>query len=374
MGEPIVSVTHEAEVRAGHLPEYEELLHLLTERPGLVVVDADPLSGCSALLGAATESLEATYVSCDARTCLDGADLAMSIADAAISRLAPDAEAWWLGSAPPASTAGLKLTRLLRPTGIDAKALRDGSGQSLNLVADAVDLVAALDAEAGLVVDHLGLMLSSMPADGARGLLGELRAACQRHPRLDLVLVEHSGGPMDNALVDEDHPMYRAGDLLRIRRPLSEWFVRDLGEMRASTDVPTEMLAIAAELACGVPALTWRIIAFAGDGDVPAAWRRLRWATEPGTARQWDLLRRVHPQAQSVVAAMGAGLRPHSVAANAKSVNDALTRLRGLGVVWQPEDRRWSLSDPLLALWVRNRSPSRTMHMRRVGPLGAGSS
>lgn len=372
-GESFVSVPRDAEVLTGHLPEYGELLDLLAERPGLLVIDADPLSGCSALLGTATESVETPYVACDARTCLDAVDLAMSIADAAISRLASDAEAWWLGSAPPASTAGLKVARLLRATGIDADALKDGSGSSLSLLADAVDLVVALDAEAGLVIDHLGLMLSSMPTDDARGLLGELRAARQRHHRLDLVLVEHSGGPMGTALVDEDHPMYRAGGILRIQRPLPERFVSDLAVMRAWTDVPTGMLAQAAELARGVPALTWRAVALVRGDDVAAAWQRLRWAAEPSTVRQWDLLRQVHPQAQSVVTALGAGLRPHSVVANAKSINDALIRLRGLGVVWQPEDRRWSLSDPLLASWIREKSPSRIVHMRHSGAPGTGA-
>jgi len=373
MSGSFVSVTRDVEACTGHLPEYGELLALLAERPGLVVIDADPLSGCSALLGAATESVEATYVTCDARTCLDGVDLAMSIADAAISRLAPDAEAWWLGSAPPASTAGLKMTRLLRSVGLDANALRNGSGPSLRLLAEALDLVVALHAEAGLVIDHLGPMLSSTLADDARGLLGELRAAHQRHPRLDLVLVEHSGGPMGDALVDKGHPMYRAGRILRIRRPLPERFVTDLSNMSAPTRVPSGVLAPAADLARGVPALTWRTVALAGDGDVLTAWKRLRWATEPSTATQWDLLRRIHPQAQPVVAALGAGLRPHSVVANAKSINDALIRLRGLGAVWQPKDRRWSLSDPLLASWVRDSNPSRIAHMRHSGALGAES-
>jgi hypothetical protein len=364
----------DAEVLTGHLPEYGELLDLLAERPGLLVIDADPLSGCSALLGAATESVEGVaYVTCDARTCLDGVDLAMSIADAAISRLAPDAEAWWLGSAPPASTAGLKVVRLLRSMGIDANALRDGSGPGLRLLGEAVDLVVALDAEAGLVIDHLGLMLSSMTTDDARRLLGALRAVHQRHHRLDLVLVEHSGGPIGNALVDNDHPMYRAGGQLGIRRPPPKSFVRDLADMGASTDVPSGVLLPAADLARGVPALTWRIIGLMRDDDVPAAWSRLRWATDTSTARQWDLLRRVHPQAQAVVAAMGAGLRPHSVVANAKSINDALVRLRGLGMVWQPEDRRWVLSDPLLASWIRDRNPSRVLHMRHSGAAGAAS-
>jgi hypothetical protein len=124
-----------------------------------------------------------------------------------------------------------------------------------------------------------------------------------------------------------------------------------------------ELIGAAAELAAGVPALVWRIVELApADGeDAPtralAGWRRLRRMTAAQTARQWDLLRRVHPVAQPVVAAIGVGLRPHAVAANPKSINDALGRLRELGMAWQPQPRRWALSDPLLAAWVRDRPP-----------------
>ena len=79
--------------------------------------------------------------------------------------------------------------------------------------------------------------------------------------------------------------------------------------------------------------------------------------TASQTVRQWDLLRHVHPIAQSVVAAMSVGIRPHAVAANPKSVHDALSRLRQIGVAWQPEPRRWALGDPLLAAWARDHAP-----------------
>lgn len=68
--------------------------------------------------------------------------------------------------------------------------------------------------------------------------------------------------------------------------------------------------------------------------------------------------------AQAVVAAMGVGLRPHAVAANPKSINDALSRLRELGMAWQPEPRRWALGDPLLAAWVRDHAPPWTARRR----------
>jgi hypothetical protein len=352
------STNRSAEALTGHLAEYQELLDLLAERPGLVVVAGDPWSGTSDLLSTATESLEATYVSCDARPCIDSLDLAMAIEDAAVETLAPEAMAWWMGSAP-ASTAGLRLSRTLSATGIDLHDLQNGSGKGLRRLSDAIELVVALDPDAALLIDHLGLMLSAMAPDDSRQLLGELRAASQRHVGLDLVLVEHSEGQMSQSLRDPDHPMFQVGQMTRIRRSTPARFVGDLAVTRSWTSVSAPLLGAAAELAAGVPALTWRAIELVpAEAEAISGWRRLRRMTVASTLRQWDLLRRVHPQAQPVVAAMGAGLRPHSVAANAKSVNDALNRLRGLGVVWQPEERRWALSDPLLKAWMRENGPS----------------
>lgn len=352
-------MSKDAEVLTGHLSEYGELLDLLAERPGLVVVAADPWSGTTALLAAAFEALEGSYVRCDARPCSDSLDLAMAIADRAVASLAPGAAGWWMGLAPTASGEGLRLSRAVSSAGLDIQALQDGAGPGLRLLSDAVDLLASLDPEAALVIDHLGLMLSAMSPKDARELLAALRAARQRHPNLDLILVEHSDGSMSRALADRDHPMFRAGQLLPIRRSTPARFVGDLAVTRAWTDLPAEILGTAAELAAGVPALTWRIVELAPDGAEPfVGWQRLRQTTATSTVRQWDLLRRVHPLAQPVVAAMGVGLWPHSVAANAKSINDALIRLRGLGVAWQPEKRRWSLSDPLLASWLRENAPS----------------
>lgn len=363
-----VIVRRNAEALTGHLPEYQELLDLFAESPGLVVVAADPWSGTSALLTIATETLDGTYVRCDARPCSDSIDLAMAIADAAVANLAADAASWWMGTAPPASVAGLRLSRVLSPTGIELDGLKHRAGTGAGLLSDAIELLVTLDAEAALVIDHLGLMLSAMTAAEARELLGGLRAARQRHPTLDLVLAEHSEGPMSKALTDSDHPMFRAGQLVQIRRPAPIQFVGDYDRIRTPSDPPVEMLGGAAELAAGVPALTWRIIelAPAEDGAFDG-WRRLRHATAGSIERQWDLLRRVHPLAQPVVAAMGVGLRPHSVVANAKSINDALNRLRGLGIAWQPGERRWSLSDPLLRSWVRDNAPPWAVRRRRSG-------
>ncbi|HUC06967.1 MAG TPA: hypothetical protein VMR96_02670 [Solirubrobacterales bacterium] len=356
-------MSRSAEALTGHLAEYQELLELLAERPGLLVIAADPWSGASDLLSTATESLDGTYVSCDARPCADALDLAMAVADAAVATLAADATAWWMGSAPPASTAGLRLSRTLSSAGIDLHDLQHGTGKGLRRLSDAIELAVALDPDAALVIDHLGLMLSAMSPDEARQVLAELRAASQRHPRLDLVLVEHSDGVMSNALRDPDHPMFQAGQSMRIRRSPPSRFVGDLAVTRAWTAVPAGMLGAAAELAAGVPALTWRVVELANEEaeeetEALSGWRRLQRVTRASTERQWDMLRRIHSQAQPVVAAMGVGLRPHSVAANSKSIYDALNRLRGLGVAWQPEERHWSLSDPLLSSWVRENAPS----------------
>lgn len=364
MRDPAARQMRDAEVLTGRLAEYGELLHVLIERPGLTVISADPWSGTSDLLAAAIAELPGARVSVDVRACADGLDLAIAVADTTIIQLAPDAAAWWMGTAPPASAAGLRLARALSERGVDLDDLRLGSGDGEQRLREASELLAALaEGDAILVLDHLGLMLSALPAHQARQVLGELRAARQRHPGLDLVLVEHPDGPASSALADSGHPLYRAGQLVRLRRPRPARFVEDLAATRPWTDAPVELIGAAAELAGGVPALTWRVIELApSDGEddqtrALAGWRRLRRMTIAQTARQWDLLRRVHPIAQPVVAAMSVGLRPHAVAANSKSINDALSRLRELGLAWQPEARRWALGDPLLAAWVRDHAP-----------------
>lgn len=354
----------EAEVLTGRLAEHRELLDVLAERPGLTVISADPWSGTSGLLATTIDELSGARVSIDARACADSLDLAMALADTTVARLAPDASAWWKETAPPTSAAGLRLSRTLSRAGIDLEDLQVGAGAGARRLPEAIELLIALgDGDVILAVDHLGLMLSALSGEEAREVLGELRAARQRHPGLDLVLVEHPDGPVSSALVDRNHPLYRAGQVLRLRRPTPARFVEDLAVTRPWTDAPAGLIGAAAELAGGVPALTWRVIDLARTegGDDPtralAGWRRLRLMTAAQTARQWDLLRRIHPIAQSVVAALSVGLRPHAVAANPKSINDSLSRLRELGMAWQPEPRRWALADPLLAAWVRDHAP-----------------
>ncbi len=100
-----------AEVLTGRIAEYQELLDVLGQRPGLTVISGDPWSGTSALLSAAIDELHGKCVLVDARSCLDSRDLAMAIADTAVAQLAPDAAAWWTQAAPQASAAGLRLAR-----------------------------------------------------------------------------------------------------------------------------------------------------------------------------------------------------------------------------------------------------------------------
>jgi hypothetical protein len=355
-----------AEVLTGRIAEYQELLDVLDQRPGLTVISSDPWSGTSALLAATIDELHGTRVLIDARSCTDSRDLATTLADTAIAQFAPDAAAWWAEAAPPASAAGLRLSRTLHRSGIDLEDLRHPAGTETGKrhLSNAIELLLALaDDDVLLVIDHLGLMLSSLSDDHTRQLLGDLRAARQRHPHLDLVLVEHPDGPSSKAMEDRDHPLYHAGQLIRIHRAKPSRFVEDLVITRPWTRARVELIGAAAELAAGVPALTWRIMDLApsrGEDDQAralAGWRALRKTTASLTAREWDLLRRVHSAAQPVVAAMSVGLRPHAIPANPKSVNDALARLRGLGIVWQPQSRTWALADPLLAAWTRDHAP-----------------
>jgi hypothetical protein len=360
----------DAEARIGHLPEYTDLRELLAEQPGLVVVAADPLSGTSALLATVQDDLaeEGDYLRCDARSCQDSLDLAMAIADSVVHSLAKDAEAWWMGEAAPASTAGLQLSRTLSEQGADLSALQDGAGPGRRLLADAIDMLVALARRPTLIIDHLGLLITSLSESEGRELLSELRAARQRHAALNLVLVEYGGGAIGRALRSSKHPLFQAGEVVRVRRPRPERFAGDLVTIGGMTGLSPERLSAAAELTAGVPAFTWQILAFS-EGEKPPirGWRRLRLTTDAITAQQWDLLRRVHRQAQPVVAAMSVGLRPHSITANPKSVDDALKRLRDLGHVWQPEERTWSISSPLLRAWARDHAPPWARHRSARG-------
>jgi hypothetical protein len=147
---------------------------------------------------------------------------------------------------------------------------------------------------------------------------------------------------------------------LRIRRAQPSRFVADLAITRGWTGTPVDLIGAAAELANGVPALAWSIVKLAPtEPDFPPTrafqgWLELRRITTPTTAHQWELLRRVHPLAQPIIAAMSVGMRPHSIGANSKSINEGLKRLRDVGLAWRSERRYWALADPLLAAWARD--------------------
>ena len=351
---------HSAELLTGRVAEYGELLDAIGERPGLLVVTADPWSGTSALLSAALDQVEQPTVLVDARRCRDAMDLAMAIADRAVGEFAREAEPWWMTSGPPSDAGGLRLARILDSRGIDPNNLRVGTGDPTLALRDAIETLASISDSVSLAIDHLGPLLSALPAKSARELLDTLRAVRQRFASIDFIIVEYPEGPISAALADREHPMYLAGDRLRIKRASPARFYRDFAITRGWTDIRLGILGAAAELTSGVPALTWSIAKLAqpepGSDETRAleGWQELRRLVAPSTAHQWELLRRVHPLAQPIVAAMSAGLRPHSVGANAKSVNEGLKRLREVGLAWRTELRSWVLADPVLAAWARD--------------------
>jgi len=354
----------DARLLTGLVAEWGELLEILSEHHGLTVVIADPWCGTTPLLREAVRETAARAVLVDARACADAGDLALAIADAAVAEHAPEARAWWLLAAPPSSTAGLRLWRALREQQIDVESLRRPSGPGDKLLAEAIELLVTLAPDSpALVIDHLGGMLAPMRAGERLVILDVLRSARQRHERLDMLLVDHPRGPVATALADESHPLYRAGRPLRFRRPSPDRIVGDLAITRPVTGVAVDLLRAAAELAAGIPELTWKVIDFAPAGAddrarALAGWNALQHAAEGSVRREWDLLRRVHPSAQAVVAALSLGLKPHAVVpAASKSVNDALNRLRDSGIAWQPEKQRWALTDPLLAAYARRNPP-----------------
>jgi hypothetical protein len=368
----------------GHVAEWSELLLLLEERRELTVIVADPLSGTSALLAAALEQSKSSSVLIDTRRCASPLDLAMAIADSAIAALAPDATAWWVGASPPNSASGLRTSRLLNAHGIDPHALRSGKGQGLSRLLEALELTAALaDGPVTLAIDHIGYLLANLRGTASREILGALRTARQQTSNLHFLLVDHPGGPISHALSDQQHPLFRAGERLRMRRPTPSRIVEDLAITRPLVKAPAALLRRAAELAGGVPALTWQAVAMSpSDGENPAralsGWEALRRATAVSVQREWELLRRVHPAAQTIVGAISVGLKPHNAPAASKTVDDALNRLRDVGMAWQPAERTWAIADPLVSAyareyaqpWALRRSSFARISTRRASPRG----
>jgi hypothetical protein len=364
-----------AETLTGRIAPYQELLAMLDEVPGLTVVSCDPFSGTSMLLAAAAEEAHQRCVLVDVRRCGDTLDLAMAIADAAVGVFEGESAPWWTSDAMPSSTAALRLARTLSDEGLDPGEIRTGSGDPLVLLEDALHLTVVLaDGPVTVILDHLGPLLWQQGTANGRKLLGALRAIRQRFPQLVLALVEYSDGSAVKALKDRQHPMYQAGGTVEIRRARPEEFRTDLIITRPTTRVSPALLLGCADLAHGVPALTWRTVELAPPDPhaataALAGWRTLRRLTEPETARQWDTLRRVHPLAQTIVAVTANGLRPHSIAANDKSINDGLQVMRALGLAWQPKPRSWEIADPLLIAYARDHAQPWVTRRRSSAPI-----
>lgn len=347
----------------GHLSEYQRLLTVLDAQPGLVVLAADPLSGASAVVRLVLEELASPTVYVDARGALDEMDLGMAIADAAVDALRPEASAWWAGTAPPSDREGLRLHRALSELGVDLEDVRLGSGRGAQVLDIALELAVRLaDGPVVLGIDHL-TGVASKSRQSAGDPLATLRAARQRLPDLHLLLVDRSGGPVERALADAEHPLYRGGQVERLRRADPSRFVDDLAIARPWTNAPVATIRAAAELASGSPAYVWSVVDLAsadreeGPPGALAAWRKLRALTAAHTAGQFDLLRAVHPVAQPVVAAVAAGLGAYALPLNDGRVRAALQNLAAVGAAWQPRDREWAVADPLLAAWSRDHAP-----------------
>ncbi len=347
----------------GLMSEHRELAIRLAEQPDLLVIESDPLSGASILLAHAPEDADRPTVLVDARVAGSALDLAMAIATAGVTRLAPQAASWWNGAGAGAfDVEGLRLSRTLSHRGIDLDQLRLGSGAGVEQLRHALELVAELSDGAGLlVIDHLDDLLERLSARDARAVLAVLRAEHQRAGSLQQLLVGRVDGRLASALRDPEHPLYRAGDILQLRRPRPQRFVDDLAATpRQWTDTLFALVGAAAELANGAPAYVWRTVdaaADSGDRDALAGWLKLRESAEPSTVQQFRLLGSVHRAAPTVVCAIANGIGPYALPLNPKSINDALTRMRARGQVFSPEKQRWAISDPLLAAWAHDNSP-----------------
>ncbi|MEJ7786900.1 MAG: hypothetical protein WKF96_19035 [Solirubrobacteraceae bacterium] len=364
----------------GYLGTFQELQMHLDERPRLTIVQAAPRSGASGLLAHVATTLDGLIVLVDARDCHDVTDLAMSIGDHAVAAARPQASSWWTSSRPVGGREALELARTLARRGSDLDDLRQGHGPPSALLADAFALVKALTQDAGatVVIDHLGELLAGLKARDAAQLLSDLRARAQEIGGASLVLVDAWDGQIVGDLHDPHAALYRGGVLLDIRRASAEEFVTDLaiGRPWLPSEITPPLLRGLADLAAGAPGPLWAMVDLIHSGAVtfgdvdrqrleaaplPAfaatAFRRLCDLNRGALAAQWSMLRRVHPQANAVIAALAVGYGPHAIPANPKVARDALRRLRGLGIVWQPKPRTWAIADPMLAAFARSHRP-----------------
>ena len=338
---------HDHRAVIGHLSEFERLRALLDALPGIVVLAADPLSGASGVVRAALAVSPHPAVYADARGAQDATDLAICIADAAIAALRPEANGWWRGTAPTGDPAGARLRRAV----VDADDLRTATGSGERLLRIALGLTATLAPEPVVIaIDHLDAAVAAAPDP-----LGTLRATAQEDAGLNLLLVGRTDGPVAAALHDPGHPLYRGGQL---RRAPASRFVDDL-DVAPAVHAPPEVIAVAADLASGVPAHVWSSVDLAAgrpemraSDRALAGWQALQRVAAAASARQFDVLRAVHPIAQQVLAAMAAGRGPYTLAFNDGRIRAALAALQQVGVVWQPGRRDWAIADPLLAAWA----------------------
>jgi hypothetical protein len=347
----------------GLMSEHRELTISLDEHPDLLVVESDPLSGTSALLAIALGDLDRPVVAVDAKIAGNSTDLAAAIATAAIARLDPGVASWWNGTSV-VDSEGLRLSRSLSLRGIDLEQLRIGGGSGSEQLRHALELVSELCNGRGLLaIDHLDDLLERLSRPMALALLGTLRAEHQRAGSVQQLLVGRVEGRLSLALHDREHPLYRAGRIVQVRRPKPRRFVDDLAIGRPWTRAPTVVIGAAAELAAGAPAYVWRMVDAADEQDGPArdralsAWRELQDTAQPSAAQQFRLLGSVHRAAPTVVCAIAQGVGPYELQLNPKSINDALTRMRARGQVFSPEKQRWAVSDPLLGAWAQGYAP-----------------
>lgn len=344
----------------------DRLASLFDEGAGFTVIAADPLSGASNVLLAVAEQTPAVLL-VDARSATDVSDLALAIADAAVSRYFPEGYGWWVGgtnSMEGAGRGGLTLMRTLRALGIDLSELREFGDSPGRTLMHALELVAEkTDRMVTIVIDHFGPFLSGLPGDEGAQLLGTLRAVSQSNRFLQFAVVEPPDGTVAAALTDAEHPLFRFGSVVRVRRATPIQIIATERGQRSDHAQFVEYLGPAAELANGVPSLTWelcenaRAIRAEPRQAVLAAWLERRTVSADATTAQWDLLRAVHPLAQRATALIAAGRGPYQSPDNSKRTTDALHRMRAHGIAWQPSPRKWRIADPLLAAWARDNPP-----------------
>jgi hypothetical protein len=350
----------------GRLGEHRDLVDRLEQRLGLLVLEADPLSGTSALVALAVADVERRAFIVDARPADSALDLALAITTAVVARFAPEATGWWTGTAHTLDRPALRLMGRLQEAGIDLESLRQGAtGSGSTQLRRALEMAELLaDGPVLLVIDHLDALLERVNEPTSREILGVLRADRQRVGQpVELLLVGHTGGRLATALSDNSHPLYRAGPKLHIRRAKPVQFVHDLAIGRPWIDVPVPYVGAAAELGNGSSAFVWRIVeeakrrGQAGDGPTDAVlrtWQAMRWLGEPGYAQRFRELASLHPVAPTIVSAIATSVGPYGLGLNPKRVHDAVTRLRARGTIFAPAPRRWAVSDPLLAAWARD--------------------